>query len=91
MIIQDGQKAQIIGTIRLFGVRVNVPAWVIDWRMERVPDGSFKRTSFILGIPTPSANYFLRPILTADLKPAKYFTQWTQARGGRDFFYLDDL
>lgn len=88
--MQDAQSAQILlSALFLRSIRLSLPSWLVDWPMKREADGSWARKGSLLGIPMSVATYVLRPVVTGDLKPAKYYPQWLKAWEGRDFFYLD--
>lgn len=89
-VAQDNVNARILGSGVLLGfLRVTVPTWMIDWTMKRDETGSWQRDSYLLGIPMTASNYILRPVVTGELKPARFYPEWVKAIGGRDFFYVD--
>lgn len=58
--------------------------------MTLEPDGvSWRRESRAFGLPTAVGNYVLRPVVTADNQPGRYYDQWVKAFDGADFFYVD--
>lgn len=89
--VQGFQHAQILLRLTVLGVfQLTIPQWFLDWPMSREPDGSWARKGYLLGLPELNSQYTLRPIVTGDLKPAKYYSEWIKDWEGRDFFYLDD-
>jgi hypothetical protein len=59
--------------------------------MALQPDGSWRRKTETLGIPTPAGDYTLRNIITGEGEKGPYFDAWLKVRGGRPFIYADQI
>lgn len=58
--------------------------------MRLLADGSWERRSRTLGAEEPDGRYFLRPIVTGDGEPGKYYNDWVKARGGRPITIVEE-
>eukprot|EP00884_Botryococcus_braunii_P023443 jgi/Botrbrau1/9783/Bobra.85_1s0027.1 len=89
---EDITFGQIYGqSIFLNAIDFRVPAWLVNWTMTLMPDGSWRRQSYFLNMYLPTGDYVLRSIVTGDGKPGPAYPEWVKSRQGRPFIFLDDL
>jgi hypothetical protein len=87
--VQDITLGQIVSVPDAFYIPYYVPPFFVNWTMQLLPDGSWKRESSTLGIPNQSGQYTLRRVVDGKGHRAPFFDNWVKARGGRPFMYVD--
>ncbi len=89
--MQNVTFGQIYASAPFLTIPIVVPKFVLDWTMELLPDGSWLRKSRTFGLPEPDGDYILKPIVTGDGKPGKFYDEWVKDMGGQDFLYLEKI
>ncbi len=90
--VQELNFAQIYTVFTLLtNIPLVFPPAILNWTMTLQPDGSWRRKTTTLGIPTPSGDYTLRNIITGEGEKRPYFDAWVKSRGGRPFAYIDRI